>query len=177
MVSFDVSVERLERARAFVGLEVRVTEEALFQEAPGLARACAAVKEDLPHRVMPVETAVVTGTAGEDGAFSYFMGDEVEPGGAKVREALASAEGLVLRELPAGTLVARVPVRFSLQAGVAMKAARIRAYIHGEWLAENGYRIAQGLGIQDIELYHYRRRRFRQARKMVMELAFPIEKV
>ena len=177
MAALDVAVEKLEQPRVFVGMEVRATEESLFEGAPRLARSYAEVKEGIPNRVMPVMTAVVSGVPDKGGAFSYFMGDEVEPGLGKRREAIKSAEGLVERELPAGTLVARVPVEFALQASAPMKAARIRAHIYNEWLGENGYRSADGLGIRDLEVYHYRRRRFRKARKMVMELVFPIEKV
>ena len=175
-MAIEIAVERLERPRAFAGLEVRATEESLFDEAPRLARACAEVKEGIPNRVMPVVTAVASGAPDADGAFSYFMGDEVDPARARLAESLASAPGLVARELPQGTLVARVPVRFAVQATVPMKAARIRAYVYNEWMGEQGYAPADLEGIRDLELYHYRRRRFRQARKMVMELVFPIVK-
>ena len=39
----------------------------------------------------------------------------------------------------------------------------------------DGYRPSCELGFRDVELYHYRRRRFRRATKMVLDLLFLVE--
>lgn len=186
------------RERAFVGLLAWTTEEGLFSDAPALARSFGEVKESIPRRVLPVVTAVVAfepgfvpegvaapgdgGSGNPAGApFAYFMGDEVEPDAKAVREALAAAPGLVCVRVPAGTTLARVPVRVGSQATLALRVARLRSWLHGTWLP--GAAAGQGLvsaadelGFADMELYHYRKRRFRRATKMVMELALPVRR-
>lgn len=194
------------RERAFVGLLAWTTEEGLFSDAPALARSFGEVKESIPRRALPVVTAVVAfepgfvpegvaaprdggpgdpaerGAGGPAGApFAYFMGDEVEPDAKAVREALAAVPGLVCVRVPAGTTLARVPVRVGSQATLALRVARLRSWLHGTWLP--GAAAGQGLvsaadelGFADMELYHYRKRRFRRATKMVMELALPVRR-
>lgn len=199
----EPTVSELPRERAFVGQLVWTGEDALFSDAPALARSFAEVKESIPCRELPVVTAVVSfepgfvpegatapGAAGGSGGstdaagaapFAYFMGDEVEPDAKAVRQALAAAPGLVCVRVPAGTTLATAPVRVGTQATLPLRVARLRAWLHGTWLP--GAAAAQGLasaadelGFSDMELYHYRKRRFRRATKLVMSLALPLRR-
>ena len=175
MADARIEVERLALPRAFVGCSVLTSEKDMFSDAPELARRLAAVKEQLPGRVMPVVTAVVAHEPDADGRFAYFTGDEVEPGDAPVRQALAAADGLEAVRLPAGTLVARMPVRVGTQATLPLRVAAARKSFYEDWLPTSGYEVCCDLGFRDVELYHYRRRRFRRATKLVLELLFVIK--
>lgn len=110
--AFDFTVAPLEHDYVFRGCSCVTTDARVFDDAATLAREFARGKESIEKRVMPVVTCVTTGLAGEDGAYTYYMGDQVEKKG----------------------------------------------------------------GNKDFELYHYRRRRFRRALKLVMELAFPVHR-
>lgn len=170
----DIEPAPLERGLFFVGCDLYTTEEALFTDAPKLARDFAARKNAVEGRVMPVVTAVVAGEPdpAREGRLRYFMGDQVE----KLPKKLP--EGFSTFEVPAGTVAARVPVRFRTEAGAAMAAAKVRRAFCEQWLPGSGYESAAAeLGFSDVELYHYRRRRFRRARKMVLELLFPLRPV
>ena len=175
MAAPDVEVFRLDLPRAFVGCSVTTSERDMFADAPELARRLAAVKEQLPCRVMPVVTAQVTDEPGADGCFRYFTGDEVEPGSEPLRRALAAAEGLEAVRIPAGTLVATMPVRVGTQATLPLRVAAARKRFYEEWLPASGYTSSAELGFRDVELYHYRKRRLRRATKLVLELLFLIE--
>lgn len=170
-----VEVGPLALPRVFVGRSLTTSEKDMFADAPKLARRLAEVKEQVPCRVMPVVTAVVCDEPGADGRFRYFTGDEVEPGEEPVRRALAAAEGLEAVRLPAGTLVARMPVRVGTQATLPLRIAAARKSFYEEWLPGSGYEPSCELGFRDLELYHYRRRRFRRATKMVLELMFLVK--
>ena len=165
----EVKVERLQLPRAFVGCSVQTSEKDMFADAPKLAKRLGAVKEKVRERKMPVVTAVISDEPAEDGSYRYFTGDEVEPGAEPVRRALASAEGLEATEVPAGTLVALVPL--------PLRIASARRAFYEDWLPKSGYGSSAALGFRDVELYHYRKRRFRRATKMVLELMFLIESV
>lgn len=171
----EVKVERLQLPRAFVGCSVQTSEKDMFADAPKLAKRLGAVKEKVRGRKMPVVTAVISDEPAEDGTYRYFTGDEVEPGAEPVRRALASAEGLEATEVPAGTLVALVPVRVGTQATLPLRIASARRAFCEDWLPGSGYESSAALGFRDVELYHYRKRRFRRATKMVLELMFLIE--
>ena len=147
----------------------------MFRDAGELARRLGGVKESIACRVMPVVTAVAVDEAGEDGLFRYFTGDEVEPGAEPVRRALASADDLESVTLPAGTLTARVDVRVGTQATLPLRIAAARKSFYEEWLPASGYTASTELGFRDVELYHYRKRRFRRATKLVVELLFILE--
>ena len=175
MAAPDVEVFRLDLPRAFVGCSVTTSERDMFADAPELARRLAAVKEQLPCRVMPVVTAQVTDEPDADGCFRYFTGDEVEPGSEPLRRALAAAEGLEAVRIPAGTLVATMPVRVGTQATLPLRVAAARKRFYEEWLPASGYTSSAELGFRDVELYHYRKRRLRRATKLVLELLFLIE--
>ena len=186
----DVRVEPLAAARSFVGVGVDTSEERLFEDAPALARAFAATREDVPDRVMPVVTAsvllgagasgpgggaVAGGPGGSGGGLVSFMGDEVVPDSRRVRELLATRPDLREVRVPAGTLVAVVPVRVGTQATLPLRVAAARKAFWEGWLPGSGYMAARELGFCDLELYHYRRRRFRRATKLVLELMFCVE--
>lgn len=167
---FDFTVAPLEHDYVFRGRSCTTSDKTVFDDAAGLAREFAGVKETIEKRTMPVVTCVATGVAAADGTYSYFMGDQVEKKGSN-----ASFEKLVL---PEGTLMVRVPVEFHTQAGAPLRAAEIRRAFSEDWLPASGYESASDeIGFVDFELYHYRRRRFRRALKMVMELAFPVRKI
>lgn len=178
----DVRVEPLAVARAFVGVGVETSEGRLFEDAPTLARAFAAAREDVPDRVMPVVTASVLlgaalggGPGGDDAGLVSFMGDEVAADSPRVRDLLATRPDLREVRVPAGTLVAVVPVRVGTQATLPLRVAAARKAFWEGWLPGSGYVAARELGFCDLELYHYRRRRFRRATKMVLELMFCVE--
>lgn len=164
----DIRVAPLEDDRVFRGCSLATDEKRAFEDGARLAREFAKVKETVEGRAMPVVTGVVSFAPGPDGTYRYFMGDEV------VGKARGGAqEGLEDVTVPAGTLVAVVPVRFHVQASAALHAARARREFYEDWLPRSGYEsAADELGFADVELYHYRRRRFRRARKMVLELLF-----
>lgn len=165
---FDFVVAPLEYDYVFRGRSCTTSDKTVFDDAAALAREFAGVKETIEKRVMPVVTCVATGSASEDGTYQYFMGDQVEKKGSN-----GSFEKLLL---PEGTLMVRVPVEFHTQAAAPLRAAEIRRAFTEDWLPTSGYVSAvQDLGFVDFELYHYRRRRFRRALKMVMELAFPVK--
>ncbi len=166
----DITVTPLEGERVFRGRSLITCEQRVFDDGARLARDFAQVKGCIEGRVMPVVSAVVAFEPGEDGRYRYFMGDEV------ARNAAACVQDdLEDVCVPAGTLVAVIPVRFRLQASAALSAARARRSFYEDWLPRSGYEsAAPDLGFSDIELYHYRRRRFRRARKLVMELMFVV---
>lgn len=164
---FDFTVAPLEHDRVFRGRSLVTCDERVFDDAAKLARDFAGVKESVEGRVMPVVTCVATGVDKADSTYAYYMGDEVEKkGGNKGFERLV---------LPAGTLLVHVPVTFHVQASAPLHAAEARRAFAEDWLPTSGYVLDESLGFVDFELYHYRRRRFRRARKMVMELAFPVK--
>lgn len=175
MADAQIEVAPLALPRVFVGRSVMTSEKDMFSDAPVLARRLAEVKEDVPCRVMPVVTAVICDEPGEDGRFRYFTGDEVEPGEEPVRRALAAAEGLEAVRIPAGALAVVVPVPVGTQATLPLRIAAARKRFYEDWLPTSGYRPSCELGFRDVELYHYRRRRFRRATKMVLELMFLVE--
>lgn len=166
----DITVAPLEEDRVFRGRSLMTDDERIFEDGARLARDFAQVKESVEGRAMPVVSAVAAFAPGEGGEYRYFMGDELDVsrgGAAKPQDGL---EDVVV---PAGTLVAVVPVRFHVQASAALHAARVRRSFYEEWLPSSGYESAAAdLGFADIELYRYRRRRFRRARKMVLDLMF-----
>ena len=169
----DITVAPLEEDRVFRGRSLVTDERRVFEDGTLLARDFAKVKETVEGRVMPVVSAVVAFEPDEAGEYRYFMGDEVAGNAAGRRQ-----EGLEDVRVPAGTLAAVVPVRFRVQASAALNAARARRSFYEEWLPSSGYESAAAdLGFADIELYHYRRRRFRRARKMVLELMFLVREV
>ncbi len=163
----DITVAPLEDERVFRGCSIVTTEKTVFDDGAVLARKFAQVKESVVGRVMPVVSAAVSFAAAEDGTYRFFMGEEVEAHSGKKAQ-----EGLEDVRVPAGTLVAVVPVKFRLQASAALSAAKVRQAFYEDWLPGSGYESADDLGFVDVELYHYRRRRFRRARKMVMDLMF-----
>ncbi len=163
----DITVAPLEDERVFRGCSIVTTEKTVFDDGAVLARKFAQVKETVVGRVMPVVSAAVSFAAAEDGTYRFFMGEEVE-----ARSGKKAQEGLEDVRVPAGTLVAVVPVKFRLQASAALSAAKVRQAFYEDWLPGSGYESADDLGFVDVELYHYRRRRFRRARKMVMDLMF-----
>ncbi|WP_322150805.1 hypothetical protein [Paratractidigestivibacter sp.] len=164
-VKLDVAVAPLGRDRVFKGCSLVTCDEKVFSDASTLAREFAAVKNDVAGRVMPVVTAVCAGNAGDDGTYRYFMGDEVEKRGGN--------KGLEELLVPAGTLVAVVPVKFHMEASAALRAAQVRQAFYDGWLPGSCYECASDeLGFADVELYHYRKRRFRRAKKMVLNLMF-----
>lgn len=168
----DITVAPLEEDRVFRGRSLMTDDRCVFDDGAKLARDFAQVKESVEGRVMPVVSAVVAFEAGEGGEYRYFMGDEVTGKTAGRRQ-----EGLEDVVVPAGTLVAVVPVKFRLQASAALAAAQVRKSFYEDWLPTSGYESAAcDLGFSDVELYHYRRRRFRKARKMVLELMFVVRK-
>lgn len=147
----------------------------MFSDAPELARRLAAVKEQLPGRVMPVVTAQVAFEPDGEGRLRYFMGDEVEPGEAPVARALAAADGLEIVRIPAGMLAVCASVPVGTQATLPLRIASVRRRFYEEWLPSSGYAASTASGFRDVELYHYRRRRFRRATKLVAELLFLME--
>ena len=161
----DVTVAPLDHDRVFKGCSLVTSDEKLFTDASTLARDFARVKNDVEGRQMPVVTAVCSETADDDGTYRYFMGDEVQKrGGNKAFEELL---------VPAGTLVAVLPVKFRVEASAALHAAQVRQAFYENWLPGSGYEsAADELGFADVELYHYRKRRFRRAKKMVLNLMF-----
>ncbi len=166
----DITVTPLEGERVFRGRPLITCEQRVFDDGARLARDFAQVKEGIEERVMPVVSAVVAFEPGEDGRYRYFMGDEVAS-----NAAACAQDDLEDVRVPAGTLVAVIPVRFRLQASAALSAARARRSFYEDWLPQSGYEsAAPDLGFSDIELYRYRRRRFRRARKLVMELMFVV---
>ena len=175
MADAKIEVASLALPRAFVGRSVMTSEKDMFSDAPVLAQRLAEVKEDVPCRVMPVVTAVICDEPGEDGRFRYVTGDEVEPGEEPVRRALAAVEGLEAVRIPAGALAAVVPVPVGTQVTLPLRIATARKRFYEDWLPTSGYRPSCELGFRDVELYHYRRRRFRRATKMVLELMFLVE--
>ncbi len=166
----DITVAPLEDERVFRGCSIVTSEKTAFDDGAVLARKFAQVKESVGGRVMPVVSAAVSFAPAEDGAYRFFMGDEVE-----ARAAKKAQEGLEDVRVPAGTLVAVVPVKFHLQASAALAAAKVRRAFYEDWLPSSGYVSADDLGFVDVELYHYRRRRFRRARKMVLDLMFIVK--
>lgn len=173
--SAEVTVERLALPRAFVGCSTETCEAEMFRDAGELARRLGGVKESIEGRLMPVVTAVVVDEAGPDGHFRYFTGDEVQPGAEPLRRAVASAEGLESTTIPAGTLTAHVDVRVGTQTTLPLRIAAARKAFYEQWLPSSGYVASTELGFRDVELYHYRKRRFRRATKLVVELLFIIE--
>ncbi len=164
----NITVAPLEDTRVFRGCSLVTSEKNVFDDAAKLARDFAGVKESVAGRAMPVVTGAVSFSAGVDGTYRYFMGDEVA--GAARKKPQDGLEDVVV---PAGTLVAVVPVKFRLQAVAALSAAQVRKAFYEDWLPGSGYEsAADELGFADVELYHYRRRRFRRARKMVLNLMF-----
>lgn len=167
----DITVAPLEEDRVFRGRSLITCEQRVFEDGARLARDFAQVKEGIEGRVMPVVSAVVAFEAGEDGQYRYFMGDEVA-----TKATGRAQDGLEDVLVPAGTLVAVIPVKFRLQASAALSAASVRRSFYEDWLPRSGYESAAlDLGFSDIELYHYRRRRFRRARKLVMDLMFIVK--
>ncbi len=92
-----------------------------------------------------------------------------------MRRALAAAEGLEAVRIPAGALAVVVPVPVGTQATLPLRIAAARKRFYEDWLPTSGYRPSCELGFRDVELYHYRRRRFRRATKMVLDLLFLVE--
>ena len=166
----DITVAPLEDERVFRGCSIETCEKTVFDDGAVLARMFAQVKETVTGRVMPVVSAAVSFSPGEDGHYRFFMGDEVEGHVGKKAQ-----EGLEDVRVPAGTLVAVVPVKFHMQASAALAAAKVRRAFYEDWLPGSGYVSATDLGFIDVELYHYRRRRFRRARKMVLDLMFIVK--
>lgn len=157
----------LEHECIFVGLKTMMNEESMFKEAGMLANAYAKIKRQIKHVCLPVHTAIITGTKDPCGNFLYFMGDEVT-----VKNNVK--EPLVQLTLPKGTLLARVSVKAGSQLTLSYKVANLRKRFYTEWLKDHGY--ASVPPYEDMEYYHYRKRRFRKATKMVMELYFFIQK-
>lgn len=169
----SVEVAPLEHARVFRGRSLVTDGQKVFEDGPRLAREFGGVRNDISGREMPVVSAVVAHNPAEEGGrFRYFMGDEVCPSASKRLQ-----EGFEDLVLPAGTLTAVVHVPFHLLALAALHVARARRSFYEEWLPGSGYvSAADELGFPDTELYHYRRRRFRRARKMVLDLLFVIRR-
>ena len=163
----EAEVMTLKQNRSFVGLKKTMKEDAMFQEAKVLAGEYAAIKGQIKNLILPVYTGVITFAMDEEGSYDYFMGDEVSS---------VKGQELFMQKvvLPKGTCVARVQVKAGFQMTLSYKAASIRKQFYTEWLQEHGY--VSACPLEDMELYHYRRRRFRKAVKLVMELYFFIEK-
>lgn len=168
----SVEVAPLGHARVFRGRSLTTDDARVFEDGPRLAREFGGVRNDVAEREMPLVSAVAACEPSEDGLYRYFMGDEV-------RESAAGKpqEGFEDLVLPAGTIVAVVHVPFRLQASAALHAAQARRSFYEDWLPASGYEsAADEVGFSDVELYHYRRRRFRRARKMVLDLLFVIRR-
>lgn len=163
----ECEVFSLDHDRSFVGVETNMNEESMFKEASVLANAYAKIKNQIKQPKLPVHTAIITGKKDEAGNFLYFMGDETTAN-RKVKEPLVQIS------LFKGTLLARVPVKAGCQLTLSYQVAALRKKFYMEWLKEHGY-ISAG-PYEDMECYHYRKRRFRKATKMVMELYFFIQK-
>ena len=76
-----------------------------------------------------------------------------------------------------GQWIVKVPVKYHTQALLPAKVAEFRKKFYQDWLPYQDF--DQDDAWQDLEVYHYRKRRFRKATKMVMELWFcinPIQK-
>lgn len=157
----------LEQEQVFVGLKTMMNEASMFKEAGKLASAFAKIKNQINQPRLPIHTAIITGTKDQDGNFLYFMGDEVVVK-SEVRKPLYQIT------LPKGTLLAKVSVRVGSQLTLSYKVAKLRRQFYTEWRKEHGY--SSAAPYEDMEVYHYRKRRFRKSRKMVMELCFFIEK-
>lgn len=157
----------LKQEQCFVGLKTRMNEATMFQEAGKLANAYANIKNQIKQPRLPIHTAVITGTKDQAGNFLYFMGDEVV-----IKSEVSKP--LVQITLPKGTLLAKVSVKVGSQLTLSYKVADLRRQFYTEWRKEHGY--VSAAPYEDMEVYHYRKRRFRKSRKMVMELYFFIEK-
>ena len=163
----ECEVLTFDHPRIFVGIEKQMNDVSMFQEAKKLANTYGKVKGDLKHLVTPVHTAVITFAKNEHQDYVYFMGDEVT-------KAEKLKQPLVTHTIPKGTLVARISIPVGSQLTLSYKVADIRKQFYTSWLKEHGYVSHEYM--EDMELYHYRRRRLRKALKMVMELYFFIEK-
>lgn len=148
---------RLEQNFLVAGLLKKTDPEHLYQDLPVLSREFAQIRPKIKHQIRPLTTCVATR---ED---AVFMGDFVEKENA----------GLESFRLKKGQLVVKVPVPVRMQALLPAKVARIRKQFYQDWLVQSKYCSASLW--QDLEVYHYRRRYFRKARKMVMELWFLLE--
>lgn len=157
----------LQQDQRFVGIQKQTSESAMFQDAKELANAYGKVKDKIKNQLTPVHTAVITMAKDQNQCFHYFMGDEVS----NIKQL---ANPLLSLTIPRGTQMAKVSVPVGSQLTLSYKVADIRKQFYTEWLNEHGYK--KHASMEDMELYHYRRRRFRKSLKMVMELYFFIEK-
>ena len=168
----SVEVAPLGHERVFRGRSLTTDDARVFDDGPRLAREFGGVRNDVSGREMPLVSAVVACEPADGGQYRYFMGDEIC--GSAAKKPQQGFEDLVL---PAGTIVAVVHIPFHLQASAALHAAQARRSFYEDWLPGSGYEsAADEVGFSDVELYRYRRRRFRRARKMVLDLLFVIRR-
>lgn len=164
--TFAYEVVSFQKDRVFVGIDVRTSETAMFQDAKQLANTYGKIKDKIKNQITPVHTAVITMKKDQEETFRYFMGDEVS-------SMKKLVDPLVSMVLPKGTMVAKVSVPVGSQLTLSYKVAEIRKQFYTTWLNEHPY-VSHPI-MEDMELYHYRRKRFRKSLKMVMELYFFIE--
>lgn len=164
---FQVEVCTFEHDRNFVGLKRRLNDDLLFKEGPEIANQYAKIKESIQHLVLPVITIAAMHKKDEEGYFDYFFGDEVTRV-MKLKEPLSSLK------IVKGTQYAKVSVKVGNSVTLAYRVAKLRQRFYTEWLPASGYQ--KGTLIEDMEVYKYRKRKFRRAKKLVMDLYFVLEK-
>lgn len=163
----NCEIIELKEDRIFLGLKKTMCETTMFKDAQKLAKDYATMKTRITHLCHPVHTALITFSKKDNGEFDCFMGDEVH----SINKSEDPMQYIVLSK---GTCMAKVKVRVGSQMTLSYRVAGIRKQFYTKWLKLHGY--VSVSPFEDMELYHYRRRKFRKSTKMVMELYFFIQK-
>lgn len=139
------------------GVMMDTTSDTLFEDLKTISKKYAKIKPHIKYLKKPVYTMVATSKK------KLFMGDVTE----KANKQLA------LVKLEKDQWIVKFPVKYHSQALLPAKVAKLRKEFYQEWLPNQNF--DQDDMWQDLEVYHYRKRRFRKATKMVVEIWFCIQ--
>lgn len=151
--------QQLDETIYLSGVMMETNSDTLFEDLKTISKKYAKIKPQIKHLKKPVYTVVATSSK------KLFMGDMTE----KANKQMASLK------IEKGQWIVKVPVKYHTQALLPAKVAEFRKKFYQGWLPYQDF--DQDDAWQDLEVYHYRKRRFRKATKMVMELWFCIKPI
>lgn len=159
---FSVRVKTYQTPRYVAGMGTVTGKKTFRREVPPLQKSFYQRRETLAQRSAPSGTLVFSGRPGEDGRFSYFLGDFVDTP--------QQPEGFTVLTLEEGEY-AHITVDFKVENHLVLQVAKAKMYFFESWLPSSGYRMRGEF--ESIELYDRRS----SIQLPSVDLIFPLERV